>query len=398
MLPSVRDALSHLAFNRLGPVLDTVPVRSLRRRLAVAATADDVLRVLDALHETEVPAWLVGGWGVSALLGRQNRRHVDVDVAVEHGARTAALAALATIGYEPYDDGVCGGVWMPARTILRDAEGRHLELLAVSEREQAAYPPGWLVDGKVGGRTVPCASAALQLRLHKGYRPRPEDRRDVAALVALDHVTPPPGYTHDTRQPGPVLTALRRRWRRVRRRIGGRPAESVLFVPVPQATEALGDVPGFAPTFGGPDLPPHVTLLYPFVPADEVDDATIAAVADMVAGLDPFPFTLTNVDRFADATYLVPEPKWAFVDITQRLWARWPDHPPYRGDFASEVPHVTVAGTDLLPRSVDEIERRLPIDGVVQEIVLAVERNGGWEERARFRLAGTGPSDEQPRH
>lgn len=393
MLPSVHATLSRVAASRLGPVLDTAPLRALRRRLATPATASDVLRVFDALGAAGVSAWLVGGWGVSALLGRQRRRHVDVDVAVPEAHGTAAIAALAGLGYQPHDDGVDGGVWMPNRRLLRDVRGGRVELLCVTEREQAAYPDGWLVDGVVDGQTVPCASAALQLRLHKGYRPRAEDRGDVAELVALAHLPPPPGYTPATRQPGLAATAARRRWRRLRRRVGRRPAESVLFVPVGQANDTLADIPGFSPTFAVPGLPPHITLLYPFVPAGDVDDATVAAVADTIAGLEPFPFSLTKVDRFADATYLVPDPEWAFVDITQSLWARWPQHPPYRGDFAFEVPHVTVGGPDLSPEATEEINRRLPIEGVVTEVVLAIEANGGWEERARFPL-----SREQPPH
>ena len=41
-----------------------------------------VLAVLDLLAAAEVRAWVAGGWGVDALLGRQTRPHCDIDLVV----------------------------------------------------------------------------------------------------------------------------------------------------------------------------------------------------------------------------------------------------------------------------------------------------------------------------
>ena len=48
------------------------------------------------------------------------------------------------------------------------------------------------------------------------------------------------------------------------------------------------------------------------------------------------------VDRFPRVLYLAPEPAAPFVELTQAIAARWPDHQPYGGEFDSVVPHVTV--------------------------------------------------------
>lgn len=44
--------------------------------------ANAVQVVLAQLHKAAIRAWLDGGWGVDALLGRQTRTHADVDVVI----------------------------------------------------------------------------------------------------------------------------------------------------------------------------------------------------------------------------------------------------------------------------------------------------------------------------
>ncbi|MBO0731850.1 MAG: hypothetical protein J2P57_21505, partial [Acidimicrobiaceae bacterium] len=45
--------------------------------------ADEVLGVLDRLDERGIDAWVDGGWGVDALIGRQTREHDDLDLVVD---------------------------------------------------------------------------------------------------------------------------------------------------------------------------------------------------------------------------------------------------------------------------------------------------------------------------
>lgn len=46
----------------------------------VMMTASDVAVVLDRLEDAKIEAWLEGGWGVDALLGKQTRTHDDLDL------------------------------------------------------------------------------------------------------------------------------------------------------------------------------------------------------------------------------------------------------------------------------------------------------------------------------
>src|SRR3954471_14934729 len=72
----------------------------------------EVIRVLDALADAGIPAWLEGGGGVDALVGHQTRAHRDVDVDIDASQEAEALAVLQTLGYEIETD------WRPNRVEL----------------------------------------------------------------------------------------------------------------------------------------------------------------------------------------------------------------------------------------------------------------------------------------
>jgi lincosamide nucleotidyltransferase A/C/D/E len=52
-------------------------------------TAEDALEILGWLSAADVDVWLLGGWGVDALVGEQTRDHKDLDLMVrdEHVSR-----------------------------------------------------------------------------------------------------------------------------------------------------------------------------------------------------------------------------------------------------------------------------------------------------------------------
>ncbi|HEY3724594.1 MAG TPA: 2'-5' RNA ligase family protein [Acidimicrobiia bacterium] len=121
-------------------------------------------------------------------------------------------------------------------------------------------------------------------------------------------------------------------------------AETALLVPV-AAAEPLVRRHRLALDPVAPlGVPAHITVLYPFVPPDDVDQPVCDAIADVLAVFSPFDFSLTHVEKFADGVvYLAPEPADPFVAITNALAAHWPDHPPYHGAFTSVIPHLSVA-------------------------------------------------------
>jgi 2'-5' RNA ligase len=138
-------------------------------------------------------------------------------------------------------------------------------------------------------------------------------------------------------------------------------------------------------------IPAHVTLLFPFVPASEIDDRLVAELSELFGGFENFNFELRETRRWPEMVYLAPEPPEPFVDLTEAIVARYPDYPPYEGVFDSIVPHLTVAhgGASLLGQAEAELLESLPIGVVAREVVLLEETVpdwGRWQTRARFAL------------
>lgn len=134
----------------------------------------------------------------------------------------------------------------------------------------------------------------------------------------------------------------------------------------------------------------HVTVLFPFAYADDVDDALLARVGDALRGFVRFPITFDQFGSFeADVLYLSPEPEQPFRDITEALAAAFPEYPPYGGGFAEVVPHLTVANDPAAP--VGEIQSQLaallPVSTTARAVELWVEgTDGQWSSRATFEL------------
>lgn len=137
-------------------------------------------------------------------------------------------------------------------------------------------------------------------------------------------------------------------------------------------------------------VPPHVTLLYPFVPAEAVD-GTLDDLRALLAATPSFDVSFREVRRWPEMAYLAPEPPEPFSRLTEAIVERWPDHPPYEGLHETVVPHLTVAyGDDALLDEVEaDVARHLPLDVHVTEAVLLeeLERDVHWAERSRFQLA-----------
>jgi 2'-5' RNA ligase len=135
-------------------------------------------------------------------------------------------------------------------------------------------------------------------------------------------------------------------------------------------------------------MPFHVTVLYPFLAADAIDDEVEDALRDIAARSARFGFDLTEIGRFPDVLYLAPRPAEPFVAMTQQVHARWPEHPPYRGEFESVIPHVTVASGSEPDGLAGAVEAALPIHADALELQLLTPMSGGaWATRSRFLLA-----------
>lgn len=139
-------------------------------------------------------------------------------------------------------------------------------------------------------------------------------------------------------------------------------------------------------------MPAHITVLYPFLPPDQVDGAVLDELRRLFAGVAPLRFALAATGRFPGVLYLAPHPAEPFARFTAAVATRWPETPPYGGAHREIVPHLTVAHADdpaLLDRLDRELAPQLPLTAVAAEVWLLEYREAAWRRRARLPFEGT---------
>lgn len=138
---------------------------------------------------------------------------------------------------------------------------------------------------------------------------------------------------------------------------------------------------------------PHVTVLFPFVPAVRMDDAVRADLTAHFGGLPPFRASLHAVRRFDEHVWLAPAPRARFVELIEATCARFPEFPPYGGAFDEPEPHLTIGeataetSTEAILEAARELEPALPLRFPVEAVCLLEEQHDGtWAIATRFRL------------
>jgi 2'-5' RNA ligase len=171
------------------------------------------------------------------------------------------------------------------------------------------------------------------------------------------------------------------------------PRESALLVEVPEAEPLVGALRSVHDPSAAAGVPAHITILYPFVPPERIDDGVEDAVRSVVAGHRPFTFSLRAAEWFDDVyLYLAPSPPEPFLALIEALAHRFPEYPPYGGEIEIGVivPHVTVAIQGSLEMH-GALSSELPIHAVTTEVLLMEQDDGGmWSVRERFPLGGGG--------
>ena len=174
---------------------------------------------------------------------------------------------------------------------------------------------------------------------------------------------------------------------------------SALIVRVPEAEALAGALRERFDASARVGVPAHITLVYPFVEAERIDAAVLAHIRTALEGALAFDFTLTRADRFPATAWLAPEPAAPFIALIERLVAAFPAFPPFGGEFADIVPHLTVAHGDaddaahVHARLTEALRAQGPVRSRCREVVLFEPIGGRWSERQAFALvdaSGTG--------
>jgi len=172
--------------------------------------------------------------------------------------------------------------------------------------------------------------------------------------------------------------------------------ESALIVPVPEAEELVGAWRERYDDSARTGVPAHVTLLYPFLPPEEITPADLERLAALFAAAPPTRYRLAEVRRFSRGVlYLAPEPEAFLRELTGQIWSMYPHRPPYGGAFEDVIPHLTVA--QVADHAVlDDVEAAvapgLPVAAHATEAWLMLHDDDGWWRAGhRFPLGGPAP-------
>ena len=152
--------------------------------------ADEVIAVYTSLSDNAIRTWLVGGWGIDALLGEQVRPHKDLDLLVLLDDLVRMRQLLDRLGYhfkEPWSENrqVVDSRGMETATafILHDSSGRELDIHALRLDGLGNGIPAWETEvgfiftkedleatGRIAEVAVCCITPAKQMLCHRGYQ------------------------------------------------------------------------------------------------------------------------------------------------------------------------------------------------------------------------------------
>ena len=157
-------------------------------------TLEDVLELLDLLERSGVEVTVDGGWGVDALLGRQTRSHLDLDIAIPARDLQITRECLIAAGFVEIDT--------PDRWehnfVMQDHRLRRVDVHSYLLDGQGNNAGGVTYEGRhlngtgaVGGRPVRCIPVDVMIEFHSGYELDVGDFADVLALCqAFDRPLP----------------------------------------------------------------------------------------------------------------------------------------------------------------------------------------------------------------
>lgn len=171
-------------------------------------------------------------------------------------------------------------------------------------------------------------------------------------------------------------------------------SSTALLVPIPRVGPLIAPWAQRYDPSAARGVPPHVTVLFPFLPTHELTTEDLARVEAVCASHPATEVDLARVGMFeqGEVLHLRPEPDTPFRAMTQNLQREWPDLQPYGGRHGDPTPHVTVGFH--MPRPAARHAARalmlaLPIRVPVHAVQLWAEGPDGWVHVSTFPLSPT---------
>ena len=165
--------------------------------------------------------------------------------------------------------------------------------------------------------------------------------------------------------------------------------ETAVLLSVPEAEPVVGSWRDQGDPAAALGIPAHVTLLYPFLPLEQVDAGVLGELEWFFHGVDAFDVAFDHVRELADSGVLYLDPVGRELDeLAAALARRWPETPPFSGAVARPHAHLTVlhtADSELRARACDEVQAQLPLTVRATTAALwACDDDGRWTQRQAF--------------
>jgi lincosamide nucleotidyltransferase A/C/D/E len=158
--------------------------------------------LVESLRAADIRCWVVGGWGIDALVGRQTRAHHDLDLLVHLDDLPALEVWLRSQAFTRHlvweESAVVQRAGRPYDTAFVEThtDGRELDVHAVLDSGDTApvlaTKDPWTLPvdaltgaGRIGTVDVPCASRSAQRAMHVGYDLPDKHVADLALLADL---------------------------------------------------------------------------------------------------------------------------------------------------------------------------------------------------------------------
>jgi hypothetical protein len=169
-------------------------------------------------------------------------------------------------------------------------------------------------------------------------------------------------------------------------------AQSALIVEVPAAEPVVGRHRTELDANARLGIPAHITVLAPFMPASRLGAQERARLMSLFAAVKAFDFRLDHADWFGTTVlWLGPQDATPFRELTDAVFAAFPEFPPFEGQFDAVVPHLTVgfeSPIDAMRGAERDIAPKLPVLGRAAAVTLMTELSpeGRWDTFASFPL------------
>ncbi|MDX3535673.1 2'-5' RNA ligase family protein [Streptomyces sp. MB09-01] len=168
------------------------------------------------------------------------------------------------------------------------------------------------------------------------------------------------------------------------------PGTTAVVIVLPDAAPLLDAAQRIDPSLVRHGVPPHVSLLYPFVPESALTGQDEKGVRSLAAS---FPAADLLLEELVTASGFVAVTVPGLQPIVDAFRARWPALRPYRGRFgARPAAHVTVAMGAENPTAAAHVRAAigglLPLRTRAAAVQLVVLTEEGWRPRFTAPLGG----------